>query len=195
MKKKTLKWATLSAVVLMAASWLSACQNGGQTAGEANAEDTTAVQTDTVAETEPVEEVVEEPIVFETLKSNLEDKYAKVTFTVAYPVSGSNEAQIASIREWINKQLGGKYKGDLADGQAVLDANAKSKANYVHKEMRSMSDEFYFGEPTPGYEWITIEVKNKTEESITMKYDLSGWMGDGYADSKKATFLSDGTKK
>lgn len=193
MKKKTLKWATLSAVVLMAASWLSACQNGGQTAGEANAEDTTAVQTDTVAETEPVEEVVEEPIVFETLKSNLEDKYAKVTFTVAYPVSGSNEAQIASIREWINKQLGGKYKGDLADGQAVLDANAKSVAKYAREAMTSMID--FYNEIVQGSDEVTIEVKDQTEESITMKYNHEGWMGDAYSDSKKATFLSDGTKK
>ena len=188
MRRKAMRWTMMATLAMVAGSWLVACQNGGQnaTGDGANAEDTAAVAANE-AEAE-VEKLA--AVEFEKLTREVKEKTFKLEYEIQYPVGGANEAQVEGIRKWINKELGGKYKGDLADGNAVLDKNVKAIASEWRRNIRqTWGDE----DEMVGNMSVVIAVGCEYGQCITMTNNYEGWDGDGFGALEGATFLADGS--
>ena len=125
---------------------------------------------------------------FKKLTREVEEKTFELKYEIQYPVDGANEAQVKGIRMWINEKLGGKYRGDLADGNAVLDKNIETTASEWREETRQMWEEYEI----VGHMDVTIEVSCEYAQCITMKFFEGGWQGDGFGGEEGATFLADG---
>ena len=78
--------------------------------------DTDTIATDSMVATEP--EVPE--LATTHFSQAVQGKLEKTSLDLEYPTDGP-ELLVQNIREWINETLGGKYKGDLADGKALFD--------------------------------------------------------------------------
>ncbi len=73
-------------------------------------------------EEEPVQEEEQEPeeLTLNVYSISIPGFGDNSLLSIAYP-TGGNASLVQNIREWINEALGGKYDGNLDDGQALLD--------------------------------------------------------------------------
>ena len=207
MKRKVLKWTMMPALVLVVLL-MTRCKDGGKVAGfnekdsvevgaEAEMDDKDSVEVEAKAEMDE--------IVFTSLKCNIENKYCAVDYTVSYPVSGSNRVMVDRTREWINemlwymcsevidKGLGQRYNGDLADGQALVDHYAKEARDiFCSGECKEEVDE---------YGWVllnSISVIYKCDRYVTMMSDYhhlpAGSVDGGTPGSMGVTVCCDGRR-
>ena len=127
---------------------------------------------------------------FKKLTREVKEKTFKLEYEIQYPVGGANEAQVEGIRKWINKELGEKYKGDLANGNVVLDKNVKAIASEWRRDIRqTWGDE----DEMVGNMSVVIAVGCEYGQCITMTNNYEGWDGDGFGALEGATFLADGS--
>lgn len=104
-----------------------------------------------------------------------------VEYSMEYPISG-NPILTRNIMEWINESLGGRYKGDLKNGQALVD--------FYGKEVEFDSE--YNTEEKVNVKLITQTSKYVTFEFETYSY-AGGAHGMGYTIC--ATFRKDDGRK
>lgn len=158
----------------------AACKN--KTSAEAAA---TSDSTATVADSQQVEQASNEGISLKTFSKKQKTKHFEYDTEFVIAQSASNPPLAHAINEWVNEQLGGKYEGDVNDGQAML-------SYYLQRWMREEEKDIDNGENS-----ITIKKVYETEQFITLEASTY-WYGGGAhggASLSGATFRkSDGRK-
>ena len=104
---------TLSASCLFAAVVLFSCGKKEDKGGQPYA--AVASDIEEVADTVSVDTVANLPFVTQEFKK----KKGENKLEIEYPTEG-NAILLDSIRTWINDELGGTYRGDLADGNKLF---------------------------------------------------------------------------
>lgn len=116
-KNKSTNWFLIACIVAIIGGMvflMANNRNKTNSAASIASADSDTIVADTVA-------VEEDTNVGTTLytKSVKATESENVFLTIEYPTEGS-DILLQNIREWINESLGGKYNGDLADGQALF---------------------------------------------------------------------------
>lgn len=116
-KNKSTNWFLIACIVAIIGGmvfFMANNRNKTNSAASIASADSDTIVADTVA-------VEEDTNVGTTLytKSVKATESENVFLTIEYPTEGS-DILLQNIREWINESLGGKYNGDLADGQALF---------------------------------------------------------------------------
>lgn len=181
--KKKLQMTLLSALVLAAASWLTACQNGGKNAADAGEADGMEDAAEVEMEGADGDETAAPDIVFTRLVSHLYDKNDgryDIKCMVYYPTGGTNTLLVKEARKWIDEILdctyerSERYKGDFADGQAMLDYYAERHKEYVYAEDLYDDTDFV---PGGNYE-DSIRVIAESDKYLTL-FDDAYFFGAG----------------
>lgn len=177
MKKELL---SISLVAVCATATLISC-------GDSQQETTSATTTESVDPADQPAEEVDTPFATKRFSSERKFKTFRSRVEVDYPVGGNDKLQ-NSIRNFINKEMGGKYKGDMNDAEALIEFYALRNLDDLKEDLEegthcSLEDKF-----TKVYE---------TDTYVTFNHDAYTYAGDAHPNtnsiSKGVTFRkSDG---
>ncbi len=158
---------------------LAACGKKAQAEPHQKA-DSVAVVYDTL-----VEKTKEEPFTFQTFSKKLKTKHFAYDTKFVLAQSNSNPNLANAINEWVNEQLGGKYQGNLNEGDAMLSYYQK---RWIREEDKDVTD---------GENSFAISKVYETEQFITLEAETYWYGGGAHGGSSLmgATFRkSDGRK-
>ena len=148
----------------------------------------TAVSSDSVAtvvDSQRLEMSSAEDLSLKVFSENLKTEHCSYETSIVLAQSKEHPHLATAINEWVNERLGGKYEGDINDGQAML--------NYYQKRwVREEDDDIINGEYN-----ISITKVYETDKYITFEASSYWYFGGAHGGSSLsgATFRkSDGRK-
>ena len=171
-KNKSTNWFLIACIVAIIGGmvfFMANNRNKTNSAASIASADSGTIVADTVA-------VEEDTNVGTTLytKSVKATESENVILTIEYPTEGS-DILLQNIREWINESLGGKYNGDLADGQALFN-------HYWNEFMKDKVGEDGYGV----YNHATIKKVYEDSKVVTFTNETYTY-GDGAAHGMEST--------
>lgn len=171
-KNKSTNWFLIACIVAIIGGmvfFMANNHNKTNSAASIASADSDTIVADTVA-------VEEDTNVGTTLytKSVKATESENVILTIEYPTEGS-DILLQNIREWINESLGGKYNGDLADGQALFN-------HYWNEFMKDKVGEDGYGV----YNHATIKKVYEDSKVVTFTNETYTY-GDGAAHGMEST--------
>ena len=132
---------------------LAACGKKAQAEPQPQ-KDSVAVAHDTV-----VEKPKEESLTFQTFSKKLKTKHFAYNTKFVLAQSNSNPNLANSINEWVNEQLGGKYQGNLNDGDAMLNYYQKRWVREEERDVTNSENNFAISKVYETEQFITLEAE------------------------------------
>ena len=132
---------------------LAACGKKAQAEPQPK-KDSVAVANDTV-----VEKPKEESFTFETFSKKLKTKHFAYDTKFVLAQSNSNPNLANAINEWVNEQLGGKYQGNLNDGDAMLNYYQKRWVREEERDVTGGENNFAISKVYETEQFITLEAE------------------------------------